>query len=130
MVVPPIVVTDGNDVALFGSIEEAEIALEPIDVRNNEYTIYDSEGRLLAPIVVVERMPLVPFLGGRLTVPVERVRIQPADTEPKHADALRQSFLSLLKAVEAGTSPSELEKMSLKELLDRVASTVVGDSER
>lgn len=40
----PIVLDENGDVSLFATVEEAARYMEPIDVRNNEYVAYDSEG--------------------------------------------------------------------------------------
>ena len=34
--IPPIFIIDGHDVAVFASMEEAQLHLEPIDVKNQE----------------------------------------------------------------------------------------------
>jgi hypothetical protein len=44
---PPIVVYESGDVSLFDSVESAEQALEPLDVDNHEYRIFDSDGNEL-----------------------------------------------------------------------------------
>lgn len=41
---PPIVVTEHGDISFYPAVAAAALALEPIDVRNNEYVVYDSEG--------------------------------------------------------------------------------------
>lgn len=45
--IPPIFIIDGHDVAIFASIEEAQLHLEPIDVKNQQCVAFDAEGRLL-----------------------------------------------------------------------------------
>lgn len=45
---PPIVIDENGDVTLYQSVEAAARALEPIDIKNNEYVAYDSEGFVLA----------------------------------------------------------------------------------
>lgn len=44
---PPVVVDECGDVRLYRSIESAALALEPIDVENGEYVVYDREGFVL-----------------------------------------------------------------------------------
>lgn len=41
------VIVEGNDVSLFSTKEQAEAALEAIDVRDGVYVGYDADGRLL-----------------------------------------------------------------------------------
>lgn len=43
----PIVVYENGDVSLFDSVESAEQALEPLDVANSEYRIFDGDGNEL-----------------------------------------------------------------------------------
>ena len=44
---PPIVIDENGDVTLYQSVEAAARSLEPIDIKNNEYVAYDSEGFVL-----------------------------------------------------------------------------------
>lgn len=44
---PPVVIDENGNILIYRSVEEAATALEPIDVKNDEYIAYDSEGRLL-----------------------------------------------------------------------------------
>lgn len=46
----PIFICDNGDVSIFESVEYAEQYLEPIDVLNEDFTVYDCEGMLLHPI--------------------------------------------------------------------------------
>ena len=48
---PIIVIDSGGDIALFDSIDSAESYIEPIDVDNGEYQIFDSQGRTMLPKV-------------------------------------------------------------------------------
>ena len=47
MIKLPIIIDEHGDISVFMSIAEASDYIEPIDVRNNEYLAYDSEGRCL-----------------------------------------------------------------------------------
>lgn len=40
----PIIVVEGNDIGIFMSIDAAESSVEPIDVRADEYRIFDATG--------------------------------------------------------------------------------------
>lgn len=57
----PIFINAHGDVEAYASVEEAENAIEPIDVENGEYIITDADGRILAARVVIEEFPV--FLG-------------------------------------------------------------------
>lgn len=45
---PPFIIDEHGDVSLYETAEIAGRALEPIDIENNEYVGYDSEGFVLA----------------------------------------------------------------------------------
>lgn len=47
MINPPIIVAEGWDLKLYGSIQDAELDLEPVDVEAGLYVGYDSRGCLL-----------------------------------------------------------------------------------
>jgi hypothetical protein len=94
----PIIVVESGDILFFRSLSIAEHYLEPIDVRNNEYITYDSEGRLL-----------------RL-VPCEyTVKIELAEEEPTHAEKLREALLAFFTKV--GFATDLLLQASLEELI-------------
>jgi hypothetical protein len=44
---PPIFIDEHGDITAFESVEHAELSLEAVDVRNQEYVAYDSDGKLL-----------------------------------------------------------------------------------
>lgn len=44
---PPIILDEHGDVSFYPNAESAALAMEPIDVRNNEYIAYDSAGYIL-----------------------------------------------------------------------------------
>lgn len=48
----PIIINANGDIYFYDSLEKAELDIEPTDVKNNEYIIYDSEGLLLIPVAV------------------------------------------------------------------------------
>ena len=80
--IPPVFIVDGEDVGVFASLEEALLQLEPRDVTNQEYTGYDSEGRLL-----------------RLETDGERVSAYLAEDEPIHALQLETALRCFLRAM-------------------------------
>jgi hypothetical protein len=53
----PIILVEHGDILIFRSVEDAELALEPIDVRNGEYVAYDAEGRTLVLSVIIDEKP-------------------------------------------------------------------------
>lgn len=48
----PIIVIDSGDVSLFADIKDAELYLEPDDVKQNAYEIFNRNGDLLKPIIL------------------------------------------------------------------------------
>lgn len=52
MVKPPIIVNQQGDVMIFEDIKEAESYIEVVDVENEEYVVFDSEGLVLTPRVL------------------------------------------------------------------------------
>jgi len=83
---PPIILYGDGWPGFFRSIEDAERYVEPIDVRNQEYVAYDSEGRRLE--LRVEEEVVTGWLGLRKTIR-ERVRIAQAEEVPTYAEELK-----------------------------------------
>jgi len=65
---PPIVIDEHGDISLSPSVEAAARYIEPIDVRNNEYVVYDSTGYLLQ---LVPTEPVVSIPDYRSELPQE-----------------------------------------------------------
>jgi len=105
----PVVIVDrrGDDINIHASIEDAQLHLEAVDVRNNEYRAYDSEGRLFALDIVRDKTSV---LFGLIQMRIERVRIQQAEDEPLHADELRAALLLFLRRLGVDNS-LDLEDM-------------------
>ncbi|MGD9630853.1 MAG: hypothetical protein AB7V18_16570 [Pyrinomonadaceae bacterium] len=51
----PLVISENGSLEFYCTLDYAQIDIEPIDVRNGEYVIYDASGRLLEPKIEVER---------------------------------------------------------------------------
>ena len=103
----PIIISEHGDLSLYDSLEAAQCDVEAIDVRNNEYIAFDSEGRLL-------KLDLVPM---RWT---DGVSISVAEVEPTHQSALAATIHVFLKRVLP--IESSLDSMSLNELVGRLQS--------
>jgi len=100
---PPIIVNNRGDVGIFDSVERAERDLEPIDIRNGEYVIYDSEGRLVECVITTR------FLN-------ETVRLHPSPEGEVNPEALRQVVIDFLSRV--NTTPAEsLSPRPLEQLI-------------
>jgi hypothetical protein len=102
VVAPPIVVQNQNEVILFESVEDAQLWMEAIDVRNNEYEIFDSTGLRLDPNVV--------------TGQIETVQISIHEPRSRDVDRLRGILLDFV--VRTGkTSRERASKMRFDDLL-------------
>jgi hypothetical protein len=99
----PIFVIEGLDIHVYNSIDETLRALEPIDVRNNEYSVYDRDGRRLELRVARTR-----FWGH------EKVVLDNVETEPTHAAELGNQLASFLAY--SGVEPEWLDSASLPQL--------------
>jgi len=95
----PIIVDERGNLMIFESVKDAEVSLEAVDVRNNEYIAFDSEGRLLR---------LIP-------ISTHEVSIEHAEAEPSHAQELQAKLVSFLARVEE--PETWLKAASLPELI-------------
>jgi hypothetical protein len=100
-----------GDVRFFESLQEAENYVEAIDVVNNEYVGYDSEGRILSLAV----KPGSTGILGQLGIRRNRVAITIDEQRPSHADELRTLLVSFLRRV--GVAQQWLNSASLDELV-------------
>ena len=73
MKLPITLIERNGDRTSYSSVEEAELAMEPVDVQNGEYLAQDANGQALAIQVVEEP---VPILFGLLKARVKKARIQ------------------------------------------------------
>lgn len=97
---PPIIVDETGDVAIFESVRAAELYLEPIDVKDDRYVAYDSEGRLL-----------------RLVPTEPRITIESAEAIPTHSADVRKALIGVLDYF--GTDREWLARASLQELAEK-----------
>jgi|YelNatPaOPRAMG01_1025707.scaffolds.fasta_scaffold28030_4 hypothetical protein len=115
----PIILVDGLDVIIYTSVEQIEQDVEPIDVINNVYTVYDSDGRLLYLDVEVKSCENWMDLLKRIILgPTYKVMLKPAKFEPQHEQELRKVLVEYL--VHRGISKELSSETSLKELIDMV----------
>ena len=113
MIIAPVIVDENGDVTFFASIEDAERYLEPWAVEE-EFTAYDSEGRLLE--IRVERRESSSFFGLSKRV-VDHVVIVAVEDQPNHALQLRATLLSFLERT--GVSLANSDVLPLRELVRR-----------
>src|SRR5437899_3150835 len=101
---PPIIADNHGDVLVFESVAKAELYMEPIDIRNREYVIYDSEGRLLtASIIKTEK--------GR-----ERVVVKVEEPHRHDREALRTILAQFLSKV--SDAKQSFQSRSLEQLVE------------
>lgn len=113
--IPPIIVIEqGGDIEIFQTVRDAEMYLEPLDVENNEYVIYDSEGRLLTATLVTEHQCLfrLPFIK----IPVKFVRIQCYEPEPKYKERLHCALIEFAERL--GMNVNTIKSLPLKDLIE------------
>jgi len=118
----PIIVNGHGDVSIFESVEYAEQYLEPIDVKNKEYVVYDSEGYLLQLAIFKEELP---FIFGRTEL-IETVRISPIRSGSDRSNELRKLLIKFFQETRAVVEQSDL--LSLRELVSKSVS-IYGFSE-
>jgi hypothetical protein len=83
----PIIIAEGHDVMAFRDLAAAQQKLEVVDVEEGIFTAWDAEGRLLDVHTV--------SMSGRFGV--SEVRIALGESEPGHADALRNLLVTVLE---------------------------------
>ena len=112
----PIIVNEHGDVSIFESVEYAEQYLEPIDVKNEEYVVYDSKGHLLQ--LSVSQKELLSIFGGIELI--EAVRISPVGSGSGSSSELRKLLIKFFRETKTGVEKSDL--LSLRELVDESVS--------
>lgn len=109
----PVIIDENGSLSFFKSITDAERYLEPIDIHNQEYVAYDSEGRRLELRVEEEVIAAGLFKLSKITK--ERVRIAQTEKFPAHAEELKKILQNFLKRLEA--SPDWLYSATLQQLV-------------
>jgi len=113
----PIIINENGDVSVFNSIEAVEMTLEVIDINDNAYQAYDSNGNLLKLSPkwgkTINRLWFI-----KLTFDVEKVYISELHPVQNHADELRQILISYLRRT--GWNQDDLTHQTLDELIQRM----------
>jgi hypothetical protein len=89
----PIILDEKGDLSVYDSLEKLLKYVEPIDVRNQEYIVYDSEGRFLQLGTATTRI-----LFGLLEGP-EVVTFETEEPTPAQASELRACISDFLTRV-------------------------------
>jgi hypothetical protein len=74
MKLPITIIERNGDRTSFGSVIDAQAAMEPIDVESGEFTAVDADGKTLSVVVTVVETPV---LFGLWKCKVKTVRIVP-----------------------------------------------------
>ena len=93
----PILIDEHGDITAFESVEHAEASLEAIDVHNEEYVAYDSDGKLLNVRVG----------------PADRISISEISPSVDAQKGLKQALLNVL--ARHAPAHNELEHRELSE---------------
>ncbi|MFI3158436.1 MAG: hypothetical protein QX199_20015 [Methylococcaceae bacterium] len=111
----PIIVCENGDINIFQSKEDAESYMEPTDVENAEFMVFDSEGKTLLLDVYTEKgSGLFGFFGGR----IKKVKIKSDNFIPENVNVLRFQLTNFLLKLNSGNQlPSSA---SISELIDRI----------
>jgi hypothetical protein len=118
---PPIIALEGNSILIFKSVGEAEGYLEPVDVENGEYRVFDTQGHLLRLEIeyVEEERKCLWFStkGWR-----EKVSITDYHPPIDMTSELRESLITYLSKRD-DVSTTWLERASLEELVSKAYPT-------
>lgn len=99
----PIFICDNGDVSIFESVEYAEKYIEPVDVIDEDFIIYDCEGMLLHPITQIME-----------TKNVECVKIIDSSGCKRKPDELKRQIMDFF----GRTNAPHNESLSLPNLID------------
>lgn len=112
---PPLFISESGDVSAYSTAEAAGSSVEAIDVKDNRYVAYDSEGRLLSLKIVPKKSKFL-FL---FEFSIEFVVIEPAEEKPGHAKELQKVLTDFL--IRIGSPKEWLEKASFEEIVQIAA---------
>jgi hypothetical protein len=97
----PIIASSSGDVLIFETVELAQGYIEPQDVEDNEYIVFDSEGRLLQLVLRTQ----------------DEILVEQVETIPNHAAQLQQTLINFLSQI--GISKEWLQQASLEQLVEK-----------
>lgn len=90
MIKTPIIVNENGDIDIFRDLETTENYLEPIDIKNGEYEIFDSEGRVIEQSIQKKKKYF-------LSAETETVLLSPSNTfdAPRLSKILKRHLISI-----------------------------------
>jgi len=101
----PIIIADGLDVEFLYSVADAEIEMEPIDVREGLFTVFDADGQKLNPVPKTHKSFLTSY---------ESIEIQ--ETGEDHSHQLTELLSEFYEYL--GLNPEILKTMELAQLIE------------
>jgi hypothetical protein len=117
---PPIILDNNGDITFYDTIEEAQWAVEPCDVKTQEYTAYDSGGRQLALRVKVPE----PFgmRLRRLLFPVEQTQLLQAENPADCCDELKRKLIAYIDRLQQRNYEKPAPRVSV--LIEKAKSII------
>lgn len=115
----PIIVNASGNIYFYTTQDDAELDMEPLDVRNDYYTVYDGTGRRLTLAIVLKP---VRIFCGLCTALIEHTVITGSEPHPTHAAELRQALVAYYELVgldRLHLTPATLQSASLADLVQR-----------
>ena len=113
----PIIISEEFDISIHSSLEHAKNFLEPFDVQNRIFAVYDSEGLLLEltiEFLKIERH----FLFCKWISSSEKISIKEPDKKQYRVTELKEKLITYLKYSKKSTE--DFHKYSIEELLRMV----------
>jgi hypothetical protein len=114
----PLLVWESGDLSAYGSVAEAESALEPTDVANGIDRGFDASGRLLNLGI----QPYEERIFGIIRIAREHVTIALGEDVPTHRQELADSLVHFLAAT--GVGPALTSRLSHEELVAEAVRVV------
>lgn len=120
MKLPIIVIEENTDVHFYQTIEDAQDALEPVDVEDGLYQAYDADGNKLLIKIIMSKIKDPWWLGGGYSL-AESVLITECETENKRTEEVTKFLKRYFNAIseeQPEKFPHTGERYTLKEYLN------------
>lgn len=109
---PPIIVDANGDIMFFSSVAELQQSLEPIDVLNGEYQVFDCEGRRLQLTTRSTNLHSNPVLQWIDPVELQEIALNSGVKNVETINDLKQRLLNFI----ACASNTEQSKVNIESL--------------
>ena len=102
---PPIIISENGDIYFYTTLEEAERDIEPPDVSNGIYVIYDSEGLVLTPTIVDDPIyDVIKIIASEESRPIELMKILTDFFSEAGHDLLMLDTMTLEELINLGST--------------------------